>query len=205
MVFYYNNKITRAFNTPPILHTFPLLPPRLLKVASGITILPFYIFFAFWNYRFVASTRNFPRYLFQLKARFLFLVSQRLLCARLARVFYFIFPSRKGTLKVPKVSVFMALNSAFFTLAATFAPLPLLQSLLIYNFMATTLRNICALFSLKHLAWMAAAGECVCGCIRVRSSAICVHHNKHAKNTVITFFPGIFFFVIASIANWGCI
>lgn len=52
----------------------------------------------------------------------------------------------------------MALNSAS---AATSAPLPLLQSLLIYNFMATTLRNICALFSLKHLAWMAAVRECV--------------------------------------------
>lgn len=54
-VFYYNNKITRAFNTPSTLHTH-------LPILCRHQKLPFYIF--------VASSRNFPRYLFQLKARF---------------------------------------------------------------------------------------------------------------------------------------
>lgn len=64
MVFYYNNKITRAFNTPSTLHTHFLSAPT-SSPASEITA--FHIF--------VASSRNFPRYLFHSNARFFFFFS----------------------------------------------------------------------------------------------------------------------------------
>lgn len=74
VVFYYNNKITRAFNTPSTFHTHF---PSPLKARHRK--LPFHIF--------VASSRNFPRYLFQLKARF-FVVFLMLRTNFMQRSFY---------------------------------------------------------------------------------------------------------------------
>lgn len=106
VVFYYNNKITRAFNTPSTLHTH-----FLFSFPSRHHKLPFHIF--------VASSRNFPRYLFHLNAR--------------AKLSAKIFLYHEGTLKVSKVFYGFKLcyTRCFFLLRQDF------QALLIYNLMAT--------------------------------------------------------------------